>query len=56
MAHPADFLVKLLLETGQTLEGADVKPNSTRKGRQERERQTVSTALLAWLALISWKG
>lgn len=43
-SHPTHFLVKLLLETGQTLKGADIEPNTTRRGgkregQRERERE-----------------
>lgn len=53
--YPADFLVKLLLKTSQTLEGADVKPNTTGEDREERKRQRWSHywVTLTWFIILS---
>lgn len=49
-SYLADFFVKLLLKTSQALEGADVKPNTTGEGREDRQRALA--LLLALLSLI----
>lgn len=54
-SYPADFLVKLLLKTSQTLKGADVKPNTTGGDREERKRQhwLQYWVTLTWFIILS---
>lgn len=53
-SYLADFFVKLLLKTSQALEGADVKPNTTGEGREDKQRALA--LLLALLSLIPCHG
>lgn len=46
-AHPTNFLVKLLLKSGQTLEGADIKSDTTGDRKSSREREGILTVLHA---------